>query len=676
MTNVTGFDLRETEHGVEVWFVGRLVLVHTSQRPCLRLGRGALEVESHLGHYRLAEQVEWVAADAAHVMGDAIRFLDRNGEVLARAHFAGDALTVQPARDEFRYVELSLHALEDESVWGGGEQFSYLDLRGRAFPLWVGEPGVGRDPTGPLARHMEETPLRAGDYWTTNYPQPTFLSSRLFAWHVDSPAYVHADFTLVDAHQVRCFDAPCRVEFFSAETMLDLVSALAEYFRHPPSLPDWALSGAIIGLKDGERSFARLDAIIAAGAAVTGLWCEDWAGIRQTDFGRRLFWDWKASEDRFPNLAARIADLRERGIRFLAYVNPYLATDGEFYHEAEEKGFLVRDHTGEGACITDFGGFTCGHVDLTNGAAADWFAERIIGREMLDIGIAGWMADFGEYLPTDATLADGSDAMLAHNRWPMLWARTNAEAVKRRDKAGEAVFFMRAGHSGSQAYCPLLWAGDQSVDFSFHDGIGTTVVAALSAGLVGNPCHHSDIGGYTSLFGNVRSSELVMRWAELAAFTPVMRTHEGNRPNENLQVDSTPELLAHFARMTRLHAAMAPYTSNLCEEAARTGLPLQRPLFLHYWDDLQARRIERQYLYGPDLLLAPVLESGARYWPCYLPAGDDWQHLWSGEPFVGGAKVTVAAPFGLPPVFVRKGCARADFFRGLGTHFTTKDPPE
>ena len=106
---------------------------------------------------------------------------------------------------------------------------------------------------------------------------------------------------------------------------------------------------------------------------------------------------------------------------------------------------------------------------------------------------------------------------------------------------------MRAGFTGVQRHCPLLWAGDQSVDFSRHDGLVTVICGALSSGLLGNAFHHSDIGGYTSLFGNVRTAELIQRWAEMAAFTPVMRTHEGNRPRENLQVDQDAAVLAHFA---------------------------------------------------------------------------------------------------------------------------------
>ncbi|MGJ3627635.1 TIM-barrel domain-containing protein [Sphingomonas sp. MMS24-JH45] len=133
-----------------------------------------------------------------------------------------------------------------------------------------------------------------------------------------------------------------------------------------------------------------------------------------------------------------------------------------------------------------------------------------------------------------------------------------------------------------------LWAGDQSVDFSRHDGIGTVIRAALSSGLVGNAYSHSDLGGYTSLYGNVRTPELLMRWSELSAFSPVMRSHEGNRPRDNLQLDGDPAVLAHFAAMTRVHAALAPYVATLCAEAEATGLPLQRALFLDWEDDATA----------------------------------------------------------------------------------------
>jgi sulfoquinovosidase len=215
-----------------------------------------------------------------------------------------------------------------------------------------------------------------------------------------------------------------------------------------------------------------------------------------------------------------------------------------------------------------------------------------------------------------------------------------------------------------QQYCPLLWAGDQCVDFSRHDGIGTVITAALSAGLVGNAYSHSDVGGYTSLHGVIRSEELFMRWAELGAFTPVMRTHEGNRPDDNLQIDSTPALLSHFAAMSRVHAALMPYVKSLIAEAGDSGLPLQRPLFLHYPDQPTCFEIQDQYLYGRDLLVAPIIEEGAMARIVFLPGDAPWVHIWSGQTYYPGQH-HIDGPIGSPPVFARADSAFADLFASL-----------
>jgi alpha-glucosidase len=301
-------------------------------------------------------------------------------------------------------------------------------------------------------------------------------------------------------------------------------------------------------------------------------------------------------------------------------------------------------------------------VDFTRAESADWFAERILGREMLDIGMSGWMADFGEYLPTDVSLADGTDPMLAHNLWPVLWAEVNAKAIAARGKNDEAMFFMRAGFSGVQRHCPLLWAGDQSVDFSRHDGIGTVITAALSAGLVGNAASHSDVGGYTSVLDNVRSEELLLRWIELGAFSPIMRSHEGNRPALNLQIDSSPALLAHFARFSRLHAALAPYVRTLRDEAATSGMPYQRPLFL-LDPDPALFSVQDQFAYGTDMIVAPIIAESAVERPVVLPEGR-WRHLFTGE-VLGAGTHGVAAPLGRPPVFTRDGSPFSPLFSAL-----------
>ena len=363
----------------------------------------------------------------------------------------------------------------------------------------------------------------------------------------------------------------------------------------------------------------------------------------------------------YPGLPEKIREYKEHGIRFLAYNNGYLVNDGELYREAKEKGYFALSADG-GDYLVDFGEFYCSVVDLTNPEAFEWYKD-CIKKQILALGIDGWMADFGEYLPTDVKLFNGVSPMLEHNHWPALWARCNYEAVAESGKLGEAVFFMRAGATGSQKYCPLLWAGDQSVDFSRHDGLGTTITAALSAGMCGCGLSHSDIGGYTSLFGNRRTKELFLRWAEMAVFTPVMRTHESNRPDENFQIYDDEDALKQFARLAKIHVALKPYLKQLVEENATRGLPVQRPLFVHYPEDRAAYQIQTEYLFGRELLVAPVLEKEVFKWRVYLPQ-DSWVHLWSGAEFDGGEHL-VDAPIGYPPVFYRKGSEYKRLFRGL-----------
>lgn len=654
-----GFDL----------FAGDIcVLTHRTHSPAFAIGTGTPDMEMVRGNFRIDDNLDlrlpldcfandkgairlWSSERPDAILG--IR-VDRDARKLA--------LRIRCTDESINRLWVDMLCAEDEAFWGGGEQMSYLRLNGRRFPFWTSEPGVGRDKSTKLTQIMDAEGLAGGDYWTTNYPQPTWLSSRNYAVHLETAAYSVLDLTDGTRAGIECWKADVDLDLFTATDRTGLVGQMSDRFGRQPPLPDWAISGAIVGLKDGQDTFERFEKIAASGAALTGLWCEDWIGIRQTSFGKRLFWDWQWNAKRYPDLPDRIAALAKRGVRFLGYVNPYLAVDGPLFTEAASLGYLALRQDSDEPYAVDFGEFDAGVVDFTNPEAAAWFSERIIGQEMLDFGLSGWMADFGEYLPTDVRLFDGSDPMEAHNRWPVLWAKVNADAIASRGKTGDATFFMRAGFSGVQAYCPLLWAGDQCVDFSRHDGINTVLTGALSSGLLGNAYHHSDLGGYTSLHGVVRSADLMHRWIDMAAFAPVMRSHEGNRPADNLQLDSSAEFLAHFARMSQVHARLAPYVRALSDEAVATGLPLQRPLFLHY-DDPAYYDVQDQYLYGADMLVAPVVEADRTERNVILPPGE-WVHLWSGTHYAQGTHA-IAAPYGEPPVFTRKDSPFAPLFASV-----------
>jgi alpha-glucosidase len=669
-------ELRNTHDGFDIQHNGEVLFAHRSQSPSFFVGTGHDTIEMYRGNFDIQDYLESrlplkevKVSQSGQTIVLEYRVSDQAPVLLVvEASLHADELTLKFASKDpsINRLWVRIPAQQDEKVWGCGEQMSYLNLRGRHFPLWTSEPGVGRDKTTEMTFKSDVTGKAGGDYYHTNYPQPTFLSSRHYSCHVDTTAYADFDFQHPAFHELQIWAIPEQIQIKTAPTFLGLVEKLSLQFGRQPKLPDWIYNGLILGLKGGgDNTFSRMENALAHGIRLSAVWSEDWAGIRQTSFGKRLFWNWKWNTTRYPQLDQKIKALRDRGIRFMTYATPHLCEDGDLFPLAKENGVFAKNNDGEVALV-EFGEFKCGIVDLTKPEACQWFKDVIIKGNMLDLGISGWMADFGEYLPTeDVQLANGVDAKLMHNAWPTLWAKLNAEAVAEAGKTDDTVFFMRAGYTGIQRYCPLLWAGDQCVDFSRHDGMNTVITGALSSGLMGNAYHHSDIGGFTSLFGNRRTKEVFERWADMAAFTPVMRTHESNRPDENFQFDHDAQTMAHLAKMTRVYCHLAPYLKLLGEEAAEKGYPVQRPLFLHYETDRVTYDIQDEYLYGADLLVAPVCQSNVSEWRVYLPHEEDWIHVWSGRMYRGGQYVTVDAPVGQPPVFYRSTTAHQALFEGL-----------
>ena len=636
---------------------GKILLRASAASPLLYAGCGRESVDMYRGNFKIEDYVTERRPLAVTVFEENARgaHVEFGADVALDLLLDGDCATLHFTRKNaaLNRFWLRVVAEAEECCWGCGEQMSYFNLRGRHFPLWTSEPGVGRDKSTYVTWRSDVENKAGGDYYNTNFPQTTFVSSRHYYLHADTTAYADFDFRNADFHELQFWELPSTIRIEAAPSFVELLKRESAFFGRQPELPDWVYNGLIIGVQGGsERSFGLLEKTLAHGIKVSGLWCQDWCGKRVTSFGKRLQWDWHYHSEMYPDLPAEIEKLHKRGIKFLGYVNPYLVKDGEQFREGLAQDVFARRADGS-VYLVDFGEFECGVVDLTDPKAYAWFKDAVIKRCSLDIGIDGWMADFGEYLPTDdIVLHSGKPAMVEHNHWPALWAQCNYDAVKEAGKLGQVVYFMRSGATGSQKYCTLLWAGDQSVDFSRHDGLCTTICAALSAGMSGCGLSHSDIGGYTSLFDNTRTKEVFLRWAEMAAFTPVMRTHEGNRPDTNFQYYDDEDCMLRLARLVDVYTMLAPLLRQLVAENAASGLPVQRPLFLHNEEDRRCYDIAFEYLLGPDVLVAPVWQADKTDWDVYLPQGE-WVHLWTGKTY-GQGDHTVPAPLGNTPVFYRK----------------------
>lgn len=641
---------------------GETLLLHTPECPAVFAGRGKESIKMYRGNFDVNDRVSERFA---------LRLSSADGETLTFTHpDMQGALTVRITRDggllrlhgecgdaSINRIWLRLCAEAGEHVTGGGEQFSALDMRGRLFPIWTREQGVGRNKLTEITRLANASDGGGGDYHTTFFPQPTFVSSRMYWAHLENYEYSELDFRAPDFHEIGVWSNRFSLVLCAGERYRELSGSLSALLGRQPVLPDWAMKGIWLGVQGGtERTLDLLGKCREGGMDVSAVWIQDWEGRRITSFGKRLQWDWRWDEKSYPGLDKVIA--ADENTRWMGYINPYLVESGVLFKEAQEKGYFVKKQDSSDY-LFDFGEYDCGVVDLTMPEAFEWY-KGVIKTNLIGLGFRGWMADFGEYLPVDCVLHDGDPAQL-HNKWPVMWAKLNREAIEEYgDK--DVMFFTRSGYLGIQQYAPILWNGDQHTDYTRDYGMPCIMPACFSLGFSGVTMVHWDIGGFFSFGKLKRDDELFTRWMEAGAFSLMMRSHESIRPWANSQFDA-PDVLPHTVVLTRVHAALKPYIEKCAADAGR-GIPAIRPDF---WEagSYAASRDEYAYFLGGDMFVAPVIEKGARSRRVYLPDGE-WLHFWTGAPYKGGYEYTVAAPLGRPAVFYRRDSEFADVFKAAG----------
>ncbi|GAA1854064.1 alpha-glucosidase [Pseudonocardia ailaonensis] len=606
--------------------------------------------------------------DAVDSVGGAVILRGRIGD-------AGYTMTFsQPVAHHLRFavttsadrVFLRYRSDPDEQVLGFGQQLTYLDQKGRQLPILVQEHGVGRGlPIVTQAVALEAGARSAGDWYTTEVSVPHYLTTANRSLFLESSEYCVFDWRAADYVEIELNAPTMTGRILHGTDPLSLIEAYTVYSGRMRPLPDWIHEGAIIAVQGGSAiAQSTLDTVVNADIPLSAFWIQDWVGVRTTPVGQQLWWDWKLDPQQYPDWSGLVAALQaRRGARVMIYINPFLANQpghDELYQQAQQNGYLVRKADGTPVAIPS-SNFSAGLIDLTNPAARTWIKGVITSQMITGAQSSGWMADFGEALPFDAVLHSGESPASFHNHYAEEWARMSREAIEEAGRGDDIVFFSRSGYTQSPGISTLFWVGDQLQSWDVHDGIRSALVGMLSGGVSGFSLVHSDTGGYDSLSAPVlgavvhRTKELFNRWAELSAFTPVLRTHRGLDPAVAWQFDSDAETLAHFRRCVQLYRAWAPLRKQLAAEAARTGHPIMRALALHHADDEIARTIDDQYLLGPDVLVAPVLDDRATERSLYLPEGD-WLHLWTAKTYFlrrGGEWVHVPAPIGNPPIFLR-----------------------
>jgi alpha-glucosidase len=555
----------------------------------------------------------------------------------------------------------------DEHFLGLGGQSFDVDHRGQTGPLWVEEDGIGT-----RADHSYDGVwFLSGRRHSTHTPMPIAVSSRGFGFAVATDA--RAVFALCsepdsagDLVRLETWEGTIDLHLFVADPeaddprvalarTLDLQTAWTGRpdLARPITFAPWV--DAIYGQAEVQRV---ADALRADDIAASVIWSEDWRGANDEGTGYVLEEDWRLDPELYPDATGLTDHLHGDGFRWQVYVNTFVDETADIHDEAFAAGYTIHDAEGAPYQFTGVKFRPTSMIDLTNPAAVAW--TQAVFREALAAGADGWMADYGEWLPHDAVLADGSDALAAgHNRYPVQWAKLVHELAVERvddDPAG-LVSYMRSAWLGSQPYASVLWAGDQQTDWSEGDGMPSVIPIELGLGVTGFPYVGHDIGGYMSQTTVPTTKELWFRWCSLGALTPVMRTHHGRSARMNWSWEKDAETIDHMRRWTKLHQQLLPYFEVSAANAAATGMPIMRPVALGYPDaGAWAWTATDEYLLGDRILVAPVVIEGATDRDVQLPEGR-WYPLVSGVggSIEGGGRVTVDAPVTEIPAFLPEG---------------------
>ena len=379
--------------------------------------------------------------------------------------------------------------------------------------------------------------------------------------------------------------------------------------------------------------------------------------------------DWKFDPVYWPDPDGMTEELKSMGIELMVSIWPTVDRKSENYEEMLEKGYLIRTERGFRVGL-DFQGATI-HYDATNPGARKYLWEKA-KKNYYSKGIRIFWLDEAEpeysvYDFDNYRYFLGTNLSIG-NLYPVEYARTFYEGMEKEGQKN-IVNLLRCAWAGSQKYGALVWSGDIASSF---ESMRNQLAAGLNMGIAGIPWWTTDIGGFHG--GNPDDPafrELFVRWFEWGTFCPVMRLH-GDREPRQPQYGTTggasccsgaanevwsygEQVYEICSRYLELRERLRPYTRALMEEAHRKGTPVMRTLFYMYPEDSCCWEVEDEYFYGPDLLVAPVLEAGMTVRSVYLPKGESWTEYGTGTEYAGGQWVQAEAGLEVIPVFIRKG---------------------
>lgn len=354
---------------------------------------------------------------------------------------------------------------------------------------------------------------------------------------------------------------------------------------------------------------------------------------------REFHWtDFKWDERVFPDPAGMLKRLKDKGLKICVWINPYIAQRSRLFEEGKRNGYLVKRPNGD-VWQWDLWQPGMALVDFTNPEACDWYASYL--RELVDMGVDSFKTDFGERIPTDVVYYDGSDPYKMHNYYTYLYNKVVFDVLVDKLGRNEAAVFARSATTGGQKF-PVHWGGDCYADY---ESMAESLRGGLSLGLSGFGFWSHDIGG----FENTAPVHVFKRWLAFGLLSSHSRLHGSKSYRVPWAYDQ--EAVDVTRLFTKLKCSLMPYLFNTAVQANEQGVPSMRAMVLEFPNDPAVEFLDRQYMLGDNLLVAPIFSEDGQV-AYYLPKGR-WTHLLTGETVEGGTWFKEKYDFFSLPLFVR-----------------------
>lgn len=526
---------------------------------------------------------------------------DANGKILTQTRCWNDNDSTQIKVPPFSFIKRgsdnsrSINPVwslsPGEKIFGCGESATTLNKVGQKVNFFV------TDPQGPESPDMYK-------------PVPFFFSNRGYGMFMHTSAPVTADFgqSYIGANKLFMADEQMDIFIFLGEPkdILGEYTALVGRPEMPPlwSFGTWMSRITYFSEAEGREVAQKLRAEKIPSDVIhfdTGWFGVDW----QCDYA--------FAADRFDNPKQMLDDLKAQGFRTCLWQLPYFTPKNKFFPELIEKNLYVKNGKGQ-LPYEDV------VLDFTNPETVKWYQEKL--GNLISMGVGAIKVDFGEGAPVEAIYHNGKSGLYEHNLYPLRYNKAVAEITKQIH--GENIMWARSAWAGSQRY-PLHWGGDAATN---NTGMQGTLRAGLSFGMSGFSFWSHDIGGFVTS----TPDDLYRRWLPFGFLTSHSRVH-GAPPTEPWHFGK--EFTNYFRQCAELKYKLMPYVYAQAKQCTEQGLPMLRALLVEYPDDPGAWIIEDQYLFGSQLLVAPMLESGNSR-DVYLPGKDKWIDYQTGKVYNPG----------------------------------------